>query len=87
MADQEALGLELAKRVADRDATDAVLLGEPLLGEARSGSEATGEDVVPQAGGDLLGQGSRLQRLHFGSDVVYGTPYATGRPVTGRRSQ
>jgi hypothetical protein len=61
MRDHEALGLELPERVPDRDAADAELLGQALLGEPRSGGEAPGQDVVPQVGRDLLRQRSSFQ--------------------------
>lgn len=77
MGDDETLGLELAKRVANRHAADAELLGECLLGQTCSGGEATCEHVVAQAGDDLLGQRSGLQ-LRFSGDVVYRTRYPPG---------
>jgi hypothetical protein len=46
MVDQEALGLKMSKRVADRDAAHAELLGEALLGQTGARGEASGEDVV-----------------------------------------
>lgn len=77
MSDHEALGLELAKRIADRHAADAELLRERLLRQACPGGAATREHVVAQARDDLLGQGSGL-KLRFGGDVVYRTRYPPG---------
>ena len=74
MGDHETLCLELAKRVADRHAADAELLGERLLRQTCSGGEAPREHVVAQAGDDLLGQRPGLQ-LRFSGDVVYRTRY------------
>ena len=76
MRHEQPLRLQLPQRVADRHAADLELLGEPLLRQPLAGSQAPGEHVVPQAGGDLLGQGPRFELLRSGNDVVYGTRYA-----------
>ena len=76
MRHNQPLGLELAQRVADRDAADLVLVRQPLLRQALTGSEAPGEHVFAQTSGDLLRQGSRFKLLKCGQNAVYGTRYA-----------
>jgi hypothetical protein len=76
IGDEQPLRLQLAQRVADRDAADLELLRKPLLGEALTGSEPPGQDVVPQASRYLLGQGSGFKLLKCGQNAVYGTRYA-----------
>jgi len=46
MVDQKALGLKVSKRVADRDAAHAELLGDALLGQTGARGKASGDDVV-----------------------------------------
>jgi len=46
MVHQEALGLEVSQRVANRYAAHAELLGEALLGQTGARGQASSEDVV-----------------------------------------
>jgi hypothetical protein len=78
IADDQALGLQVAKRVADRHPADAEPLGERFLRQALARGQSPGEHVVANPRRDLLGERPGLELLRSCLDPVYSTPCAGG---------